>query len=268
METENNLLQIKNISKYFEMTAGARNHVLADINFKIRHNIETGQIISILAPFGSGKTTLLRIIAGIEKPTVGEVLYNNKNYIPSIRKIIYLPEKPSSFPWLDVKGNLNFASEIGSKNNHEQDINDIISLVGLSGYENHTPHNASIGFRFRISLARALMVNPAFILIDDSLKNLNTETKEELYNIINIVTNTQKVSLILATTNISSAIKLSDSIYLMKKNPGSIFHEIKLNKEPGKRLKLTGEKSFSAIKDEIESLFKSKDMMNEISFTI
>ena len=152
------------------MPAGARKHVLENIDFSIIQNPEAGQIISILAPYGSGKSTLLRIIGGIENPSAGEVLLNNVNYKTSAQKIIYLSEEPSSFPWLNVRHNLMFASEINSNNGIEKNINNIISLVGLNGYENHFPDNASIGFRFRISLARALIINPKFILIDDSLK--------------------------------------------------------------------------------------------------
>lgn len=267
METEKYLLQIKNISKYFEMPAGAKNHVLEDINLSIKYSREKGQIISILAPFGSGKTTLLKIIAGLEKSTTGEIIYNGENYNSSIQKIIYIPEKPSSFPWLNVKQNLIFASSLNTRNNIENNFSEIISLVGLTGYENHIPHSDSIGFRFRISLARALIVKPDFILIDDSLKKLEFETKEEIYHLINIAANKRNINFIIATTNISSAIKLSDTIFLMKKNPGKIFYELKLGKEPGERLNLTS-KDFSAAKDELETFFKTENLMDEISFTV
>jgi len=268
LSTEIDILQVKNVSKYFEMPAGAKNHVLENINLSVEHNSQYGQVISILAPFGAGKSTLLRIIAGLENPSAGEVLFNNVNYKLSMQKIVYLPEKPSSFPWLSVKHNLIFAVETGLNNNIEKNIDNIISLLGLTGYENHFPNDASKGFRFRISLARALVVNPKFILIDDSIRNLDTETKKEIYDIINLVANTLKITFVLGTTNISEAIKLSDSIFLMKKNPGLIFHELKLNKEPGKNLKVRGKEDFSSIKDEIESLLKSKDLAEEISFII
>ena len=267
MKTEKNLLKIQDISKYFEMPAGARKHVLEDINLSIKNSGETGQIISILAPYGSGKTTLLKIIAALEKPTAGEIIYNGENYIPSLQKIIYIPEKPSSFPWLNVKQNLIFASSLNAGNNIENNFDEIISLVGLTGYENHIPHNDSIGFRFRISLARALVVKPDVILIDDSLKKLDIETKEEIYHMINSVANKQNINFIIATANISSAIKLSDSIFLMKKNPGKVFHELKLGKEPGERLKLTLN-DFTKAKNELETLFKSENLMDEISFTV
>ncbi|MEJ2615322.1 MAG: ATP-binding cassette domain-containing protein [Ignavibacteriaceae bacterium] len=267
METEQYLLQVKNISKYFGMPAGAKNHVLGDINFSIKYSEEKGQVISILAPFGSGKTTLLRIIAGLEKPSSGEIIFIEKSYSPSLQKIIYIPEKPSSFPWFNVKQNIIFASEIIGKNKVEENINDIIALVGLTGYENHFPHNDSLGFRFRISLARALVVKPDLILIDDSIKKLDFETKEEIYHLINNVAEKLNINFIIATTNISSAIKLSDLIFMMKKDPGFIFHKLKLKKEPGKRLKLTADE-FSVIKKEIEALFKSKNLGDEISFTV
>ncbi|MFZ0452649.1 MAG: ATP-binding cassette domain-containing protein [Ignavibacteriaceae bacterium] len=267
METDKYLLRVRNVSKYFEMPAGAKNHALEDINMLVKYPEENGQVISILAPFGSGKTTLLRIIAGLEKPSSGEIIFKNKNYTPSFQKIIYIPEKPSSFPWLNVKQNLAFVSEINEKNDVEKNTGEIISLVGLNGYENHFPHNDSIGFRFRISLARALVVKPDVILIDDSLKKLDFETKEEIYHIINSAAVKLNTSFIYATTNISSAVKLSDSIFIMEKDPGFIFHELKIKKDYGKRLELTAG-NFSAVKNEIEALFKSKNLVDEISFTI
>ncbi|MGB8320612.1 MAG: hypothetical protein WCE54_20945, partial [Ignavibacteriaceae bacterium] len=174
---------------------------------------------------------------------------------------------PSSFPWLNVKQNLAFVSEINEKNDVEKNTGEIISLVGLNGYENHFPHNDSIGFRFRISLARALVVKPDVILIDDSLKKLDFETKEEIYHIINSAAVKLNTSFIYATTSISSAVKLSDSIFIMEKDPGFIFHELKIKKDYGKRLELTAG-NFSAVKNEIEALFKSKNLVDEISFTI
>ncbi|MGB8318906.1 MAG: ATP-binding cassette domain-containing protein, partial [Ignavibacteriaceae bacterium] len=80
METDKYLLRVRNVSKYFEMPAGAKNHALEDINMLVKYPEENGQVISILAPFGSGKTTLLRIIAGLEKPSSGEIIFKNKNY--------------------------------------------------------------------------------------------------------------------------------------------------------------------------------------------
>ena len=268
MSTEKDIIQIKDISKYFELPAGARNLVLENINLSLERNSEYGKVLSILAPFGAGKSTLLKIIAGLEKPSGGEVLYNNENYKLSLRKIIYIPEKPSSFPWFNVKHNLTFVAETGSNNNIEKDIDNIISLVGLTGYENHFPDDSSKGFRFRISLARALVVNPSFILIDDSIKSLNTETKKEIYDMIGIIADTLKITFVLATTNILEAINLSDSIFLMKKNPGLIFHELKLNKVHGKRLNISGERDIASVKKEIEFLLKSKDLAEEISFIV
>ena len=111
------------------------------------------------------------------------------------------------------------------------------------------------------------MVKPDIILIDDSIKKLDFETKEEIYNLINNLGVKLKSNFIFATANISSAIKLSDSIFIMKKEPGFIFHELKLKKEPGRRLELSAD-NFSDSKLEIEALFKSKNLVDEISFTV
>jgi ABC-type nitrate/sulfonate/bicarbonate transport system ATPase subunit len=264
LSNEQNILQIKNVYKYYELYAGAKKHVLDDINFTIKEDSQNGQIISILAPFGSGKSTLLRILSGLEKPSAGEVLYNGNKYRTELQKIVFIPELPSSFPWLNVKNNITFTEYTGRKKYIEKDIAKIISLVGLSGYESHFPDEGSLGFRFRISLARALMINPKFILIDDPFKNLDSETRTEIYSVVNLVCRKFKIVFILTTTNISEALKLSSSIFLMKKDPGTIFHRIELDRNKFE----TAESEIKSKREEIESIYKTKNLNINVSFSV
>lgn len=258
-----NSLKLENISKYYPKAAGAKRNVLEDINLSIDTFEKKENFVSILASFESGKTTLLKIISAIEKPDSGKVLLQNEVYDNPSGKIVFIPEKPSSFPWLNVEQNINFIAK-----NKADKVKGLIGSVGLNGYENHHPHNESLGFRFRISLARALAVDPDFILLDDPFRRMNSETKDEIYELLrNIIVNFD-VAFILATTNISEAIYLSNKIYLMKKNPGKIIEEIKLDAETLKAKGLNRQERFISLRNEIEKSFLASGEISQTEIRI
>lgn len=243
------LLKLESIGKIYSSEAGLNIDVLEDISFEIPSS-ETGTITSILAPFGSGKSTLLKIISGLIEPSSGKIYYDDseKNKI-----IPLIPEKPSSFPWLNVKENIEFGLNLSEEKKYN--LADLVSLVGLSGYEDHFPNNKSLGFRFRISLARALTLNPSFILIDDSFKQMNNESRMEIYNLLNELSSYQKQNFVLSTTNFIEAIRLSDKILLMSKKPGRIIKEIKIDKVDKMQLNNHKSEKFTVLKNEIEEAF-------------
>jgi NitT/TauT family transport system ATP-binding protein len=245
-------LELQNVSKYFIGPAGSKLNVLEDISFSIETPDDKSNFISILASFASGKTTLLKIIAAIEKPDRGNVLLMKEPHLRPTGKIPYIPERPSSFPWQNVEENINFVSL-----NKTNDLKELIDSVGLTGYENHHPHNESLGFRFRISLARALAVKPDFILLDDPFKRMSSITKDEIYELLRSIEEKFKVSFILATTNIAEAVYLSNKIFLMKKNPGKIIEEIKLDAETLRKKGLDSHERFISLRNEIENSFQA-----------
>ncbi len=253
------ILKLENISKHYLKAAGAKANVLENINISVE---SSEKFVSVLAPFSSGKTTLLKIISAIESPDAGKVFLQNDIYNKPKGKIIFIPEKPSSFPWLSVKENVRFGQSSNSSSGlsaRDSEIfhKELIDIVGLSGYEDHFPHNESLGFRFRISLARALAAAPEIILLDDPFKRMNSETKDEIYELVRQVLDKYKITFILATTNISEAVYLSNKIYLMKKNPGQIFEEIRLDAETLKSKGLNRHERFLSLRNEIEKSFRS-----------
>jgi len=263
---KSSLLQVENVSKYYYRSSLERLLVLESINFSIDDS-EEGQIISVLAPFGSGKTTLLKIISALEKPSGGEVLLLGKKYENPSGKIAYLPEKPSHFPWLNVKENIKLISQMRDVKLPVENINKIISLVGLSGYEDHVPNKKSLGFRFRAALGRALAVNPKIILLDDVFKSIETETKDELYAMLRDIKKELKLTFLLASANVTETIILSDQIFLMHQRPGKIIGEIvpqRLNNISGS----TKTEEFTSIRKEIESAYQIENFSSSINISI
>ena len=227
------------ISKSYTEKVGYKINLLNEISI----NVNSNEFLSILAPAGSGKTTLLKILSGLDTPSDGEI---NSDY----NKSIYIPSKPSSFPWLSVFENIKFNSR-----KNEADLLKIVDMVGLHGYEDHFPHKKSEGFRFRISLGRAIANGPDIIIIDEPFNNLNTATREEIYLLLRNLHQELAIPIILGTTNISEAIFLSDRIYLMKKNPGEIIEEIKTPLPSGRDIRIMQNDIFINIRSEIENKF-------------
>lgn len=258
------LLKLEGIGKFYTGEGSMKVKVLQDINFEIKASESC--ITTVLAPFGSGKSTLLKIISGVVKPTAGKIFLNGSQIDYQKTKIPFVPEVPSSFPWLNVYQNIRF--ELDLETNNIRNIGELISLVGLTGYEDHYPHDKSLGFRFRISLARALAINPTFILIDDSFKNIKNESKEELYELLVKVKDAAKQNFILATTNVVEAIQLSDEIHLMSKVPAKIFRIIKVDKGNTALLKDQDEEKFTLLKTKIEEAFKSVHSLKTINYSV
>ena len=248
----NKTLNIENISKRYTDKVGYNINLLKDISLTINPN----EFTTILAPVGSGKSSLLKIISDLDQPTEGIISVKFSN-------IVFIPSKPSSFPWLNVRDNIKFSSKFDSDK-----IQEIINLVELHGYEDHYPNNKSEGFRFRISLARALANDPNMIVIDEPFNNLNTSTRKEIYQLVRKVSKETNIPFLMGTTNITEAIFLSDKIYLMKKNPGEIIDQLNIDLPSDRKNEIMQTADFIKIRTTIENIFKEKTDRQLYNFSI
>lgn len=206
-------LEAHNITKYLKGEAGSKKPIIENLSFSISEN---DNISAILAPGRSGKTTILKILAGLDNDYSGDIFlkgFQIKNKLP------FIPEKPSSFPWLNVKDNIKIFLSMQRKDEiSRMRIQELINLVGLTGYENHYPSNKSYGFRFRISLARALSNPSPLILLDEPWKQMDPETKGEILNLIKNLSNEGHLKFLVASSNITDVAFLSDRILLLDKH--------------------------------------------------
>lgn len=259
------ILSVQNLSKTYLDSNGVKRVVLEDVNFEVAINESENKIVSLLAPLGAGKTTLFKSIAGLINHE-GIVTLEEKVVTESNGEIIYIPENCFAYPWLDVKENIELAHNLKLKNDGDviYPIKEIIELVGLTGYENYFTSLKKSGFNVRVAIGRALKVNPKFILLDDVFKNLDGETRLELVDTFKKMTASTKAAFLVATTNISDAILISQTIILMRKNPGKIIKEIKvpsLDKDKDSEI-------ITKIKNEIEMELKSQNMLNSVLISL
>ena len=192
-------MKFENINKTFTYENGLNVKLLDDISFEVKE----GEVTSLLASTGSGKSTLLKILSGLELEDAG-----NRNET----KACIIPSQPSSFPWMNVTENILFAND----KLDDQTQKKLVHLVGLEGYENHYPNNKSLGFRFRIAIARALAVNPKIILLDEPFAAMDQKTKLEMLQLIVDLNKETKTTILLATSNLRSIIGIPNNFVYEK----------------------------------------------------
>lgn len=224
-----NLLEVKNVSKKFLFPGNKEIYVLKDINF----NIKEGEIVSILGPSGSGKSTLIRIIAGLIRPDEGVVLYRNRviNDVNPGVSIVF--QNFGLFPWLTVEENvlLGLTSKNLSIEEKKQRALKVIDVVGLDGFEKAYPKELSGGMKQRVGFARALVVEPDILLMDEPFSSLDVLTAENLKNDLLELWIGSKIptkAIVLITHSIEEAVYLSDRIIIISKDPGKIVEEIEV----------------------------------------
>lgn len=254
------LLEVKNLKKEFALETSGKYTLFQDISFNFEDN---ENFLSVLAPFGTGKTTLMKIIAGLEIPSGGKIYLQNSHFDHPDGRIIYIPEEPSSLPWFNVIENITEGIESSSFkiNVNEAKIKEILKITGLEGYENHITENKISGFRFRVVLGRALIFNPALILIDDSLKYLDNIVKNELFDILNDINIRTGIKFLIASSDVSTVARLSDRIIFLKGQPAEIAGEFKPENDRGKR-------DLNNFIKVVESIYLGDNLNNPINVTI
>ena len=233
------MVELKNISKEYVTEDGFKKTVLKNVSCQVQEE----KITSIIAAKNSGLSTLCKIICDLETASSGEIGKDSK------KKIVYLPSEPSSFPWRNVFDNVT----VGLKSFNKDEIVRLIKLVGLDGYEKFHPHKDSLGFRFRISLARSLAHKPSLIVVDDCFRSMDHQTKNEIYSLMKEVSSSERIDFFIATTNVTEALLLSDRIYILKSQPGEVVTHFDIKKYDVSEM---DSEEFISLRTRIENEFK------------
>ena len=210
------VLQLKQINKYF-----GRSHVIKDVNI----DFEKGHFVTFLGPSGCGKTTLLRMVAGFYEPDDGEILLNGKRIEripPYSRNTAMVFQEYALFPHMNDNVSYGLRVKNRPKEEIERRVKEALDLMQLKGMEDRFPNQMSGGQQQRVAVARALVMNPEVLLLDEPLSNLDAKLRESVRVELRDIQKKMGLSTIYVTHDQSEALSMSDMIVVLK---GGVVHQ-------------------------------------------
>ncbi len=259
---------LRRVSKSFKQK-GQRIQALHDINF----TIEDGEFICVIGPSGCGKSTLISLIAGLEFPDSGEVFADSKIVEGPSRDRLVVFQEAALFPWLSVLENVEFGLKIArvpEKERRERAL-EAIKAVHLSRFVNAQPHELSGGMKQRTAIARALVMDPKILLMDEPFAALDAQTRQMLQAELQDISHKTKKTILFVTHNVREATFLADRVLEITARPGTIKKEYPVHiprprREQDPNLLTLQTIIMSSLKDEIEKVAKEElDIDYEVS---
>ena len=221
------IVELKNVGKSFKSADGRLRSVLEGVDFRLAE----GEIVSLLGQSGSGKSTMLRIMAGLIPADTGEVRLRDQPLYGPARGVSMVFQSFALFPWLTVQANVELGLEARGTAQAEraQRAEAAIKLIGLTGFEGALPRELSGGMRQRVGIARALVVEPEVLLMDEAFSALDVLTGERLReDILELWTGKAMPTkaILVVSHNIEEAVLMADRVLIFASDPGRVRFQL------------------------------------------
>jgi NitT/TauT family transport system ATP-binding protein len=225
---------------------------------RVSLTVGEGEFLSIVGPSGCGKTTFLSVVDGLVPATSGRILVDGRVVTAPGPDRAVVFQDASLLPWRTVLKNVVYGLECRNMASREaaERARAFIDLVGLSGFEHHYPHELSGGMQQRVNLARALVMDPQVLLMDEPFASLDAQTREVMQEELLRIWLTAKKTVLFITHQIDEAIYLSDRVVVFSARPGRVKDIIAVGIERPRRLAVKREPRFHALEDRIWSLIE------------
>lgn len=226
--------------------------VLRDISFTVPDH----QVVGIVGPSGCGKSSLMRVIGGLLQPTSGSVQLGGltPDAARAQKYIGFAFQEPVLLPWLSVSGNITLPDEIGSSaaNTHQEDLTDLLNLVGLDMFRSYLPDQLSGGMKQRVALARALYTKPKVLLLDEPFGALDLWLRTKLMIDVANILRSHKTTALMVTHDVTEAIMICDKVYVFSSRPGRIVREVNVAFNEPRNMDLLRDRLFRASVEELQ----------------
>lgn len=216
-------LEIRNLGMTFHDKEGGL-EALREINFTLGQK----EFLCVLGPSGSGKSTLLRLIAGLLKPTTGQVKFDDCDCVPRVGLVF---QYANLMPWRNVRQNIALPLELQQvpQPEIENRVDEMIRLVGLEEFSGSWPSELSGGMAQRVAIARAFIQQPDLLLLDEPFGALDALTRERMGAELLTIWQDRRIPVVMVTHSISEALLLSDRVLVFTARPGQVAQDVAVN---------------------------------------
>ena len=247
------LIAVQNVSRVF--TSGARTvHALENVSFEI----QAGDFVSLVGPSGCGKSTLLKIVSGLLPASSGSVAVSDKPVDEPLENVGMVFQSPVLLKWRPVLGNVLLPVEFAKLDlaSHTERARSLLKLVGLEGFEEMYPHQLSGGMQQRVSLCRALVMDPQLLLMDEPFGALDAMTRDELDIELLRIWQDRRKTVLFVTHSIQEAVFLSDHVIVMSARPGRLLEQIAIQLPRPRTMKMMSTTQFGEYTLKIRTLLQ------------
>ena len=256
------ILEGRDLEKFYAQPDGARIQVISPTSIKIM----PGKIVALLGPSGCGKSTMLRMLTGLARPSAGEVLWHGRKLAGEPPNVGIVFQSFALFPWLTVFQNVEAPLEargVAALERHKRALH-ILDAVGLDGFESAYPKELSGGMRQRVGFARALVIEPEVLFMDEPFSALDVLTAETLRGELLELWNDKKIptrAIFIVTHNIEEAVVLADRVIVLASNPARIREDFEITLPQPRSRK---SEPFESLVDHIYSVLTQPDRQHEL----
>jgi len=249
-------LRVSNLSVTYIDRKGNSTEAVRDVSFDILDKPNSGEIVVFLGPSGCGKSTILKAVAGLLPPTKGEVLVDGELVTDVGRDRGMVFQAYTSFGWLTVRENVEYGLRLnGTPKAERRKISDaILQEVGLADFANRYPKDLSGGMKQRVAIARTLVNKPRVVLMDEPFGALDPQTRWGMQSLLLEISRAENNTILFVTHDVSEAVYLADTIYVLSARPARILHRVNVPAFPVRDIALKSAAEFRAVEKQLLDL--------------
>lgn len=254
------LIDIQNLTKIYPTRGGSNVHALDNISFQV----EEGEFVTVVGPSGCGKSTLLKILAGILSKSSGTVTLHGEAVTGPRTDIGVVFQSPVLLPWRTILDNVLVPAAVQKKDivAHRERAMHLLELVGLKGFENHFPYELSGGMQQRVGIGRALVCDPALLLMDEPFGALDAMTRERMNMELLRIWNESQKTILFVTHSIPEAVLLADRVVVLTSRPGRIAKIVDVKLPRPRRIDMVTTDQFGNYTTQLREMLNAKGALD------
>lgn len=254
------MIEIQGLSTTYRTREGESIRALQDIHL----SIGDGEFVTVVGPSGCGKSTMLKILAGILRPSRGAVSIAGEKQSGPSRRVGVVFQSPVLLPWRTIIENVMVPAEIQGLDLvvHRERARSLLKMVGLEGFEQKYPNELSGGMQQRVGITRALIHDPALLLMDEPFGALDAMSRETMNLELQRIWGASRKTVMLVTHSIPEAVLLADRVVVMSPRPGRIAEVIKIDLPRERTLSMINSEAFGQYVSAIRKHFQSEGALD------